>query len=501
MKRVILFSLLLIAVAFALPAGGQQEAEEKMVIRVAEQVPNLLTIGSWDGQAFSLNGSIYDYLVEIDAHTGELVPSMATGWNSPDGVVWTFTLREGITFHDGSDFTAEDVVYTIERTQDETLGHVKAEDFKIVESITAVDDYTVNITLKEPNPTFVYLLTDYNMAMLSSGYDYASKGETHPMGSGPFKLEKLIPKESAVLTANENYWNEGYPLADELHIYFVPDIDASVSLLEAGEVDIVTQINPTLKKRLESQDGFKVVAPYQESRIVAMRTDQEPFDDNRVRLALKYTMDPEILALAARGNIGESVFYNENPLVDSLAQHKDIPFRGRDIAKAKDLLSQAGYPNGLAVDLFYPSDHPYSPELAQTIKELAAPAGFDIKLNGSPRDIYLSQYWLNGTIQLTGWGVRVDPSMLLNQAYHSEGPWNESHLNNPEIDRLIEAIRSEVDDQQRLEYYAQLQDVFFEEGPILNIQVPYLVGLNADLSDYRQPVTMLPQLEYASIER
>jgi peptide/nickel transport system substrate-binding protein len=212
-------------------------------------------------------------------------------------------------------------------------------------------------------------------------------------------------------------------------------------------------------------------------------------------------MDPEILALAARGNIGESVFYNENPLVDSLAQHKDIPFRGRDIAKAKDLLSQAGYPNGLTVDLFYPSDHPYSPELAQTIKELAAPAGFDIKLNGSPRDIYLSQYWLNGTIQLTGWGVRVDPSMLLNQAYHSEGPWNESHLNNPEIDRLIEAIRSEVDDQQRLEYYAQLQDVFFEEGPILNIQVPYLVGLNADLSDYRQPVTMLPQLEYASIER
>lgn len=82
MKKVLAMSLLLIAVVFALPAGGQQEAEEKMIIRVAEQVPNLLTIGSWDGQAFSLNGSIYDYLVEIDAHTGELVPSMATSWNS-----------------------------------------------------------------------------------------------------------------------------------------------------------------------------------------------------------------------------------------------------------------------------------------------------------------------------------------------------------------------------------------------------------------------------------
>ncbi|MCF7940228.1 MAG: ABC transporter substrate-binding protein [Spirochaetia bacterium] len=501
MKKIMVTSLLLIAVVFALPAGGQQEADESMIIRVAEQVPNLLTIGSWDGQAFSLNGSIYDYLVEVDAHTGELVPSMATGWNSPDGIVWTFTLRKGITFHDGSDFTAEDVVFTIKRTQDKQLGHLKAEDFKIVDRIIAVDDYTVEITLNTPNPTFVYLLTDYNMAMLSSEYDYASKGETNPMGSGPFKLERLIPKESAVLTAFDNYWNEGYPIADELHIYFVPDIDASVSLLESGEVDIVTQINPTLKNRLEAQDGFTVVAPYQESRIVAMRTDQEPFDDNRVRLALKYTMDPEVLALASQGIIGESVFYNENPLVNTLAQHKEIPHRGRDIAKAKELLAQAGYPNGLTVDLYYPSDHPYSSELAQTIKELAAPAGFDLKLNGSPRDIYLSQYWLNGTIQLTGWGVRVDPTMLLRLAYYSGAPWNESHLSNPEVDRLIDAISSEVDNQKRMEFYAELQDVFFEEGPIINIQVPYLVGLNAALSDYRQPITMLPQLEYASIEQ
>ena len=211
-------------------------------------------------------------------------------------------------------------------------------------------------------------------------------------------------------------------------------------------------------------------------------------------------MDPEILAKACQGTLGETIFYNETPIVNALAQYKDIPFRGRDIDKAKELLAEAGYPDGLSVDFFYASDHPYGTDIAQTLKELSAPAGIELNLKGSPRDIYLSQHWMNGPALLTGWGVRVDPSMLLMLAFHSEGPWNESHLDNPRIDELIEKIRGEVDPKVRQTYYDELQEIFHEEGTVINLQVPYLVGVSDAVTDYRQPVTMLPQLEYTTIK-
>ena len=480
-------------------AGQEEDSTGRMIVRGAEQVPNLIAPPVWDGQAFSLNSSIYDYLIEMDANTGDLLPALATDWNTSDGKVWTFNLREGVTFHDGSDFTSKDVKYTLELTQDPEVGHLKAEDFSVVEKIETPDDYTVVITLTEAYPTFYYQMTDYHMAMLSSDYPL-DKLESNPMGTGPFILEKMVPKESALLVKNENYWQNGLPKADELRIYFVPDIDSSVTMLENGDVDYVPQISPVTAQRLESAEGYKVESPYTEHRFIAMAMDREPFDDNDVRLAFKYCMDPEILAKACQGALGESIFYNETAIANQLAQFKKIPFRGQDYDKAKSLLADAGYPDGVEVEFYYASDHPYGTSIAQTLKELAAPAGFDLQLKGYTRDIYLSNYWMDGPLLLTGWGVRTDPSMLLMLAYHSKGPWNESHMNIPEVDTLIKKIKSEVNDEQRLEYYHELQEIMHERGTVINLQVPYLVGTSDTLMDYRQPVTMLTQMKYAYIE-
>ena len=378
-------------------------------------------------------------------------------------------------------------------------GHLKKADFEVVERIETPDDYTVVLHLAQVSPTFIYQLTDYHMCMLSSEYDYASKGETAPMGTGPFVLKEMVPKESALLVKNEQYWNEGYPEADELRIYFVPDIDSSVSLLEAGKVDVVPFITTLHKQNLEAK-GFKVVSPYQEYRFVALAADRKPFEDNRVRLAMKYCMDPEVLAAACQGELGSDVYYNETPILNVLSQYHEIPFRGRDIEKAKQLLAEAGYPDGLSVELYYGSDHPYGQELTQAIKELAAPAGFDIQLKGYTRDVYLSQYWMNGPMLLTGWGPRVDPTMLLQLAYHSKGSWNESHMADAEVDELIDKISSEVDDAKRQSYYDRLQEVFHERGTVINVQVPYFVAMRQEVKNYRQPPTMLNQYEYTYIE-
>ncbi|MFA6764596.1 MAG: ABC transporter substrate-binding protein [Sphaerochaetaceae bacterium] len=501
-RKIFLFvSLILVVAMLPVFAGGDKETTSTKTIRVAEQVPGLITPGVWDGQAFSLNSSIYEYLVELNYHDGTLNPVLATSWETDDGSNWTFKLREGVTFHDGSTFDANDVKYTIERTQDPTVGHLKKADFQDVVSVDVIDDYTVVVRLSTPRPTFIYQFTDYNMIILSSDYDYASFGETKPMGTGPFMLKQMTPKESALLERNLTYWNPELPKVDNIAIYFIADIDARVSMLESGQVDIVPFVTPIIRERLEPKQGVSVISPYQEHRFIAMAVDEKPFDDPRVRLALKYTIDPEVLARSvAQTELNDGFFYNETPILNSMAEYKDIQFRGRDIEKAKQLLDEAGYPDGVSVDLYYASDHPYGKELSQTIKELAAPAGFAINLKGYTRDVYLAQYWLNVPFSITGWGGRVDPSMLLALAFKSGGSWNESHLSDPYVDSLIDRIAAEPDFDTRTKYYHDLQQWFHDEGPLLNVQVPLLIALSDKIIDYRHPMTMIPQLKYADIK-
>ena len=503
MKRKVLVMLLFVAL-LALPAfaGGDTETKKnEKVIRVAEQVPGLITPGSWDGQAFSFNTSIYEYLVEINPDTGALDPVLATEWSTSDGTRWTFKLQEGVKFHDGTDFTSEDVKFTLERTQDLQLGHLKQQDFSIVQSIETPDDHTVILNLKEPRPTFVYQLTDYNMAMLSSEYDYAQYGESKPMGTGPFKLIKYIPKESASLAKNDSYWDSSLPKIDKLNIYFVPDVEARASMLEAGRVDTVPYVSPNIKNRLAEVEGISVISPYQDQRFVAMNVDEKPWDDNRVRLAFKYAMDPQKIAKSVtQMDLGDGSQYNETPIMNLLAEHVNIPLRERDLEKSRALLSEAGYPDGVTVELYYASDQAFSKELAQALKELSAPAGFNLELKGFTRDIYLSQYWLNVPMSITTWGGRIDPSMILGLAFRGGGAWNESHLDDPVINDLIDAISEEIDEDTRNQYYAELQQIFHDEGTVLNVQIPYLVAISDKVINYRQPITMIPQYKYMDIQ-
>ncbi|NLA93243.1 MAG: ABC transporter substrate-binding protein [Spirochaetales bacterium] len=504
MKRFILtFCLILfLSVTLIFAGGGKEKGKAEKVIRVAEQVPGLITPGVWDGQAFSMNSSIYEFLVEMNSDTSLLEPLLATSWHNDDGSRWTFNLRQDVYFHDGSPFTAEDVKFTIERTQDPSIGHLKKQDFEIVESIETPDPYTVVINLREPRPTFIYQLTDYNMAILSSEYDYERYGETKPMGTGPFVLERLIPKEAAQLVKNTNYWDSAYPIVDGINIYFVPDIEASISMLESGQVDIVPFVSQVIGKRLkESNDDIEIISPYQEMRFISMRVDEEPFNDNRVRLALKYAMDPYIIARSvAQMELGDGVYYNETPIMNLLPQYKEIDLRRRDIDKAKELLTEAGYPNGFEVDLYYASDHPFGKELSQTVQELALEAGIRINLKGYTRDVYLAQYWLNVPLSITGWAGRPDVSMLLHLAFRGGGSWNESHIDAPVLNTLIDKISVESDEDLRLRYYHQLQDFFFEEGSLINVQVPLLIATSKRVVNYRHPLTQIPQYKYFDLK-
>lgn len=496
-KQILLLVLIILALLtpFTLYSQGNVDTNtttEKEIVRISDTMPGLITPGVWNGQTFSLNSSVYEYLVALDATDNSLSPQLATAWNTDDGKVWNIEIREDVTFHDGSLLTSEDVKYTIERTQDTSIGHTKKADFAAVESIEIVDDYHLIITLKEKRPTFIYQFTDYNMAILSSEYDYATYGETKPMGTGAFRLKSLTPKESAVLVKNEDYWNPAYPLIDELQIYFSPDVEVSLSMLIDGQVDVVPFITPIMKQRIDTYPNLKVIIPYQEQRYLSMAVDRAPFDDNRVRLAFKYAMDPKMIARAANLKLGDGISYSETPIMELLPQYEPFPLRERDVEKAKSLLKEAGYPKGLTVTLTYASDHAFNQGLVQAVKELAKEANINVELKGYPRDIYFAQYWLKEPFTLTTWGGRADPSMLLNLGYRSDGPWNESHLNDPKLDNLIDRISMEVDEEIRNDLYKELQQYFIENGAMINIQVPYFVAMNNKIAGYEQPLTMLP---------
>ncbi len=501
LKKISLLFLVFLSLSVFLTAQGSQETSvpPRTTLRIADNVPGIITPGQWDGQAFSLNSSVYDYLVVID-DDGELKGEILTSWETSDALRWVLHIREGITFHDGSVLDAEDVIFTLSRTQNPQVSHVKQKEFEVVEEIRMIDSYTVEIVLKEQRPGFIYQLTDYNMAVLSSTYDYDTFGNSKPMGSGPYRVKEIIPKEYAVLTAYSGYWEEGYPLVSELQIYFIADRETALSMLLQDRADIVPFITPQMISRIQEKDGLKLAVPYQEQRFISMAVDQAPFDNPRIRDALKYAVSPPLLARSLNLEYGTEFNYSEVPIMVTQSQSVPMKDRDRDVAKAKDLLSQAGYPEGISVELTYGSDHAFNQAIAQTIQEQAKEAGITIVLRGVPRDIYFSRYWMNVPLSITTWGARVDPSVLLNLAYHSNGVWNESHVKDPELDSIIEAIQRTVGKEELRALYTELHTYFYEKGPLLNLQLPYFVAMKKNVKGYLQPLTMLPVYKYIDIQ-
>jgi peptide/nickel transport system substrate-binding protein len=208
-----------------------------------------------------------------------------------------------------------------------------------------------------------------------------------------------------------------------------------------------------------------------------------------------------MIARAANLKIGDGISYSETPIMELLPQYEPFPLRERDVEKAKSLLKEAGYPKGITVTLTYASDHAFNQGLVQAVKELAKDANINVELKGYPRDIYFAQYWLKEPFTLTTWGGRADPSMLLNLGYRSDGPWNESHLNDPKLDNLIDRISMEVDEEIRNDLYKELQQYFIENGAMINIQVPYFVAMNNKIAGYEQPLTMLPNYKKVYIKK
>jgi peptide/nickel transport system substrate-binding protein len=429
-----------------------------------------------DEGGLAVLGQSGEYLAWSDSKL-ELQPRLAESWEpNEDGSVWTFTIRQGVTFHDGNPMTAEDVAATFNRLVDPDVGSNALSALGGVlgpNGATATDESTVEFALEAPNGNFPYLVSsdNYNAIILPANYD--GDFEQTFNGTGPWKLERYTPKQSVTYTKNPEYWDsERQPNADRIELRFYAEEQPSIIAFQGDQVDAISHFSVSGGKALLTDPNAKVLELRSSvHRQIHMRTDREPFQDARVRQALALLIDRQALVdglFEGKADVGnDSPFAPVFPSADA-----DVPQRERDVEQAKQLLADAGKADGFEVELTTWNGFEI-PALAQLVQDAAAEAGIRITLNVTDPGTYYGEAvygkspWLDSVFGITDYGHRGVPNVFLGAPLRSDGTWNSAHFKNDEYDRLAAEYTASLDLDSQRATAGEIQTLLLEETPIV----------------------------------
>jgi ABC-type transport system substrate-binding protein len=440
-----------------------------------------------DGESLKVAESIFDCLVEFKPGTTEVEPSLAERWDiSPDGLVYTFHLRQGVSFHDGTPLDADAVLFSLLRQHDEnhpfhSVGgawkYWGAMDMsKIIASIKAPDPATVVITLNTPNAPFLA-----NLAMPFAGIvsptALKAEGEgfsQRPVGSGPFKFVSWEQEQKIVLAANDSYWG-GRPKLDRVIFEVVKDKNVRALRFKSGEIHGLDDPGPAELEVIKDLPHAKILQQAgMNVGYLAMNTMRKPFDDVRVRIAINLAVDKERIVRDIFRGTGQVA---KNPLPPTLWGYADdVQDFPHDPAKAKQLLAEAGFPNGFETTLWYmPVSRPYMPdgkEVAESIQLDLQEIGITARMVTYDWSAYLKKT-NDGEhdMALLGWsGDNGDPdnflyNLLSIHAAEQRPSQNIAFYKNAEFDRLITEAKRVTDQGERAKLYQQAQHAFHADPP------------------------------------
>ena len=397
--------------------------------------------------------------------------SLATDWTwNDDATVWEFEVRKGVTFHNGKDLTAKDVVYTYNRLRDPEVGAATVGLYANVKDVEAVGDHRVRFTLEKPNPEFLLDMADYHAMILDADIE---DQQTQWNGTGPFMIDTYMPEDRITFKRNPNYWITGedgqsLPYVDGMEWLFLSEASAQADALQGGQVDFLLKLTPEYLERFISVEGMAVRTTRSNWHLaIHMRADTEPFNDNRVRQAIKAATDRSALLQTAA--LGYGAVGRDTPIGPAYGDYYlDVPEPGRDVEKAKALLAEAGKP-----DLKFTmtvQNGAGAPAIATVWQEQLRGAGIEAEIELVPVGVYYGDLWLTSDVGITDWGPRVYPLMYLQLAYQCGAKWNGSHWCNDEVDQLTVALASEPDRAKRIEMYHRVQEIMIEEGSFI---IPY----------------------------
>jgi peptide/nickel transport system substrate-binding protein len=403
--------------------------------------------------------NLYNGLIYKDASGAEQLQLADEITSNATATRWVIRLKKGVTFHNGKTVTADDVIFTFRRIVKNSFEGASGLALVEMSSLRALDNYTVELTTTAPYSTFIDTLGDWYYFILPVGYDPA-----HPVGTGPFKYKSFTPGTESVFVRNGDYFVAGLPYLDELIISDYPDDTARLDALESGAVDCIDQIPPAAVATVKSTPGSKILMGGYLWNPITMRVDVAPFDDVRVRQAMRLIANrPDLIksSLDGYGVIGNDLFGRFDPDYDT-----SLPQRHQDLDQARSLLRAAGQ-SDLHVPLYTGDVANGIVEGATVFAQQARSAGVTVDIvNMTPGDFFGPTYlqrafsqdtWSSGTPYFT----QVSLSMLPNS------PFNETHWNDSQYTALYHEAEAELDSAKRRELAWEMQKIEWNNGGYL----------------------------------
>ncbi|WP_240688108.1 ABC transporter substrate-binding protein [Pseudalkalibacillus hwajinpoensis] len=497
MKRIVLALLTIVVGLFITACSGgndtstESEGEGSTLIfaRGADSL-SLDAINVTDGESTRVTHNIYETLFKYDEKL-ELQPGLATEYElAEDELTWTLKLRKGVSFHDGTDFNADAVVFNFDRWMDPNhpehngeftyysflYGGFKGDQDHKIEYVKAIDDYTVEIKLTEPTAPFISYLAIpmFGMASPEAVQKYGENYDENPVGTGPFVFDSWTRNDKILLSKNEDYYVEDIPRLDQLIFRVIPDNSARFTALQTGEVDMIDGLSPDDADLVKSDGNLDLVKrPGFNIGYLAFNMEKEPFNNPKVRKALNYAINKDSIIDAFYNGMAEKAV---NPIPPSLwGYNEEIDGYSYDPEKAKELLAEAGLEGGFTTELWAMSNpRPYMPQplkIAEAIQSDLAEVGVEIDINTYEWATYLDKT-SNGEhdMALFGWtGVMADPDNFLfpnlSKTNATKPANNRAFYKNEEFTNLLLKARTTFDEEERIQLYKEAQEIFYDDAP------------------------------------
>jgi len=436
--------------------------------------------------------NIFDNLVQMDAH-GNFTPGLATRWRQLDSKTWEFDLVRDAVFHNGEHFTAHDVAYTINRILNPATGSSQIADFNQIKRVEVVDNYTVRFHLKAP---YGPLLTSLAIAAYIQNEKAVKTLDPrrHPVGTGPFMFKEWVTNDHITLVRNPHYWRQGGPYVDRIVFRGSPVDESRLAALQSGEFNWVDAVPLQDVKRLRGSKNpvYLTSSNAGNPDFLGIVVERPPFNNKKLRQAIAWAVDKRaILAVAyfGVGEVGSQEVGSGNRFYTA-----DDPYRhGPDLAKAQQLVKEAGYGSGLKIEYLGLPQYPELLKTGEILKEQLAQIGITMTITQLEVTVWVKrltqrQYQIT-SIYAAG---TVDPDTFYSEELTRNGPYNFTGYNNPRLDALVQQARQNTDAAQRKALYSKVRQIVWDDAPYI---FAHYETLNYAMNPHVSGTQILPTLQ------
>jgi peptide/nickel transport system substrate-binding protein len=475
------------------PASAQGTLRVALGTTLTQLDPALTTIGD----EYVYVHLLFNGLSKINPDM-TVSPDLAESWSaSGDLKTWTFKLRAGVKFHHGKTLDAEDVVATIQRILDPKTGSRARTNLGMVETVEAVDPLTVRFSLKIPYAGFADIFADRQTRIVAK--DRIADLSKTPVGTGPFMFKAWSPGDRLEVVKNPDYYLKGQPKLDGVTLRIIPESAARMAALESGAIDILWSMPYESVDKVKANPNLRadsVATPTWDG--VILNNAIPPFNDVRVRKALALTIDKAAIVELALFGQGDPTF---SPIPPSHPYfNKKLKFNPPDIAQAKKLLAEAGYPNGFDVPMQVPQEREQRVRVGVSVRDMAKAAGIRIEVQRVPFASYTANVAGKAQMYVDGYFARPTVDTAVYPFYHSAGSWNNQLwlYKEKRVDDLLDAARKTNDEKQRTELFGTFQELVEETVPsIVAYSAAHVNGVSKKVEGFKS--TPMQWLELATV--